>query len=287
MARHLPKDLSLVLEEARNGDRAALADLVEHLQDGIYRLAVRMLYHPADAEDATQEILIKIVTHLGSFRGDAEVSTWAYRIAANHLLTTRKRSVERRELTFEQCEQMLEPRAQTALSEEFRQERHLLIKEMRISCLQALLMCLDRKHRLALLLGEVFELTSTEAAAVLDITPAAYRQQLSRARASMLAFFSKNCSLVRDGAPCTCEGHVGLAVSTGVIRPHRMLFATHPVTDAESSMQPIPDDELDELNRITRLYREVPKFRAPGSIQAALRTALGGAPLNTDEERVS
>ena len=47
---------------ARQGDRAALASLVRSLQRPVYGLAMRMLAHPADAEDATQEILIKIIT---------------------------------------------------------------------------------------------------------------------------------------------------------------------------------------------------------------------------------
>ena len=60
-----------------------------------------MLWHPEDAEDAPQEILIRIVIRLGSFRGESAFTTWVYRVAANYLLTTRKRRAKRTAATFE------------------------------------------------------------------------------------------------------------------------------------------------------------------------------------------
>jgi RNA polymerase sigma factor (sigma-70 family) len=60
-----------------------------------------MLWHPHDAEDATQEILVKLLTRLSTFRGDALFSTWAYRVAVNHLLSTRRRRAEQPAMSFE------------------------------------------------------------------------------------------------------------------------------------------------------------------------------------------
>jgi DNA-directed RNA polymerase specialized sigma24 family protein len=61
-------DQSLVMR-ARSGDRKGLEDLVQRHQGWIYNIAVRMLYHSQDAEDATQEILLKALTRLPSFEG--------------------------------------------------------------------------------------------------------------------------------------------------------------------------------------------------------------------------
>ena len=93
--------IETLVARAQEGDRAALETVIASMRDRIYNLALRMLWHPADAEDATQEILVRLVTHLGSFRGESTFSTWAYRVASNYLLTTRKRRAEREELTFE------------------------------------------------------------------------------------------------------------------------------------------------------------------------------------------
>ena len=58
----------------------------------MYRLALRFLGHPEDAQDACQEILIRIVTHLGSFEGRSKFTTWAYTVATRSLLRTRSGS---------------------------------------------------------------------------------------------------------------------------------------------------------------------------------------------------
>src|SRR5207249_2712227 len=86
--------LALLVSRARAGDAEALNRLVAELVDDVYRLGLRMTANPADAEDAAQEVMIKVVTHLGTFRGDASVRTWVYRIAVRHLIDQRKSRVE-------------------------------------------------------------------------------------------------------------------------------------------------------------------------------------------------
>src|SRR5258707_2651868 len=90
---HNHEDQSLVLR-ARSGDHQALEDLVQRHQTWIYNIAIRMLYHPQDAEDATQEILIKVLTRLSSFEGRSSFRTWLYRIVVNHVLNMKRGRVE-------------------------------------------------------------------------------------------------------------------------------------------------------------------------------------------------
>src|ERR1700746_3532136 len=87
------EDQDLVMR-ARSGDRTALEDLLQHHQGWFYNIAIRMLYHPQDAEDATQEILIKILTRLSSFEGRSSFRTWLYRIVVNHVLNMKRGRVE-------------------------------------------------------------------------------------------------------------------------------------------------------------------------------------------------
>src|ERR1700719_3409294 len=87
------EDQDLVLR-ARSGDRQALEDVVQRHQAWIYNIAVRMLYHPQDAEDATQEILIKVLTRLSSFEGRSSFRTWLYRIVVNHVLNMKRGRAE-------------------------------------------------------------------------------------------------------------------------------------------------------------------------------------------------
>ncbi|HEX8945921.1 MAG TPA: sigma factor [Gemmatimonadaceae bacterium] len=82
--------LEELAKRAVAGDGGALTAVVEGVQDDVYRLALRMLWHPQDAEDASQEILFKIVTSLATFRGESAFRTWALRVATNHLLNVRR-----------------------------------------------------------------------------------------------------------------------------------------------------------------------------------------------------
>src|SRR5258705_6926186 len=86
-------DAALV-EQAKNGDRAALEKLVLRHQAWIYNIAVRMVFQPHDAEEVTQEVLVKAITKLSTFKGECKFRTWLYRIAANHVLNIKRRSVE-------------------------------------------------------------------------------------------------------------------------------------------------------------------------------------------------
>ncbi len=131
---------------------------VGRVQDEVYRLSLRMLWHPQDAEDATQEILFRIITSVATFRGESTFRTWALRVATNHLLNVRRSRIERQSLTFDAFGKDLAdglvdpgeapaPRADEA-------DQPLLEEEVRIGCTQAMLLCLDRDERIAYILGE-------------------------------------------------------------------------------------------------------------------------------------
>jgi DNA-directed RNA polymerase specialized sigma24 family protein len=85
---------------AKGGDRAAVEELVARHQAWIYNIAVRMLYHPQDAEDATQEILVKALTALSSYEGRSSFRTWLYRVVVNHVLNARRGRLEPPTISF-------------------------------------------------------------------------------------------------------------------------------------------------------------------------------------------
>lgn len=84
----------LLIEEALAGNKKSLEKLVKKYQDYIYNVALRLFLDPDDALDATQEVLIKVVTHLKTFKGESNFKTWLYRIVFNHFLNTPKRKME-------------------------------------------------------------------------------------------------------------------------------------------------------------------------------------------------
>src|SRR6266436_5410111 len=89
-----------LVAEAQHGNRVALEKLVLRHQAWIYNIAIRMVFHPQDAEEVTQEVLVKVITKLSTFKGESKFRTWLYRIAANHVLNMKRRSAEKQVTTF-------------------------------------------------------------------------------------------------------------------------------------------------------------------------------------------
>jgi RNA polymerase sigma factor (sigma-70 family) len=256
--------LEILVRLAKEGDKKSLEDLVYQIQNRIYALAVRMLYSPYEAEDAAQEILIKIITHLSDFREACSFTTWMFRIATNHLLNCRRSSWERKGISFEQWEsEIVEGGAgywQEMLSEA---QQAIIVEEIRISCLQGLLLCLDRGQRIAYILNEVFEVTSQQGAQVLGISPEAYRKRSSRGRMKIRNFMLNNCSLINEENPCHCMIEAGHEISTGELDPDNMLFTNHPcyIKNEKSTLKRLK--EFSELERIAVLFKNNPHLSSP------------------------
>ena len=257
---------------AREGRKDALEELVRRIQDRVYGLALRTLFLPADAEDATQEILIKVITHLGAFRGESRFTTWVFRIAANHLLNTRKRRAEQRGFSFERAEEQIEAAlaGSSSGSGEACEDR-LVVEEVRLSCLQGMLLCLSRDLRLAFILGVVFECSSAEGGRILDITEEAFRQRLSRGRKLIQDFMSRKCSLIHPENPCACAKMIPHEVRIKMLDPKNLRFAGHRCHARESASAADRLQELDELRRVAALFRIHPDYAAPESFVKSIR----------------
>jgi RNA polymerase sigma factor (sigma-70 family) len=211
---------------AIDGDRGALDLVVRELQPDIYGLSLRMLWNKEDAEDATQEILVRIVTRLSQFDFRSRLRTWAYRVAVNYVLDVKKSAIERLHLSFERFgDSLIETLAPPGGERADDAEQSLLIEEVKIGCTLAMLQCLDRPHRLAYVLGDIMELSGPEAAEALDISPELFRKRLQHARAAVVSFTKAHCGLVSDAAPCRCHRQVGSAVKAGRVDVQQLAFA--------------------------------------------------------------
>ena len=274
--------LDQLVEQAREGNEEALEAVVRGIQDRIYNLSLRMLWHPSDAEDATQEILLKVITHLSQFRQESAFMTWVYQIAKNHLLTTRRHRAETTPLSFAFIGDVLEAveaeRAQAIpiLESQDGVEQDLLIIEVQLRCTLGMLLCLDRAHRLAYVLSEVFEVNSAQGASILTISETAFRKRVSRARARLRRCMEPNCSLVGEAKECNCVRHLDQS-SSAEQRRLATLLATHPLE--VSAFQPdagllAQARELGQLERVAAIFRSHPSFAAPDRLVLAIKRLL-------------
>jgi RNA polymerase sigma factor (sigma-70 family) len=267
--------LSAWIEAAVDGDRAAAQQVLRSIQDGVYRLALRMLGHPQDAEDAAQEILLVVLTHLGSFRGESAFSTWVFRIAARRLTLAKRGRRESDSL------EALEGRLVAMDSDPAGPqdpESAVFAREVRLRCTQAMLLGLDRPSRIAYLLADVFDLSGEEAAAVLEIDPATFRKRLARARQRLYDFMRRRCGIFDPENPCRCERVAAGAVARGLLRRDQLLFATHPREPPGPALDRAAR-EVTALMRVAEVVEEHPRYAAPESMLARIRDLLDSGNL--------
>lgn len=274
-------DLALA-EKACTGDHAAVVALLAPLHSPLYNLARRMVWDPADAEDLVQEALLRLLTKLSAYRGDARFATWAYRVALNSMLNTRRRRMEAMTTSFDQFGDDLD-RAMAASPEhvETDPDQPLLVEEVKIGCMTGMLLCLDRPARMAYILGEIFELDSVLAASLCEISPTAFRQRLSRARKALHTFVQAKCGQVSPEAACRCERMAAPAIAARLVAPDKLLFATTSRTVANVDRQRLEAavSGLDAASRTVELYRDHPTYQPQQSFEAWLRNLLASKHL--------
>jgi len=262
-------ELDELARRAADGDKEALSALVRELQHPMYRLALRFLAHPQDAQDACQEILIRIVTHLGSFEGRSRFTTWAYTVATRSLLRTKKRFVESSVNGPEQFAAFLDRGMGDIDSTMDEAEYRLLCEEVRISCTYGMLLCMPRAQRAAYLLSDVVGLTDVEGAEVLDISREAFRQRVSRARRTLRYVIENRCGLVDPANPCRCGRQIASSEAAGILRRDDLPLATHPREETRVWIEPVAK-QLDDVVAIGDLYR-FDRFLAPDALWTDLQ----------------
>ena len=271
-----PLDEELVAK-AQAGDKDALERLVRRHQSWVFNIAVRMTWRRDRAEDATQEILIKIVTKLSSFRGDSLFRTWLYRIAVNHLLNVRKSEMEEK-MTFTDMGRSLDATPNLDLPDprSVPVELPLLVEETRLSCMNAMLLCLDRRQRLVFILGEIFGVSGEVGAEVMEILPDHFRQLLSRARRDLYQFMNDKCGLVNTANPCRCAKKTRGFMQAGYVDPDHLQFTKGRL----ASIGDVAPNRLDELDSLDRKHAELFRdhaFLAPSDLATKLRELVTGS----------
>lgn len=270
-----PESDEHLVAEAKAGGLKALDTLVRRHQSWIFNLALRMVWRRDEAEDATQEILLKAVTHLATFEGRSTFRTWLYRVAVNHLLRIRKSEMEAQEMSFTDMAASLESVIEEELPDPrtLPVETGLLVEEAKWGCMTAMLMCLDRRQRLAFILGEVFGESSENGAVALEVSPENFRQLLSRARRDLYQFMAGQCGLVNQANPCRCARKTSGFMRKGWLDARNLQFSK----DRLSSVAEQTAGRLEELQDMDQqhgwLYRHQP-FLAGTELAVRLRELL-------------
>jgi RNA polymerase sigma factor (sigma-70 family) len=262
-----------LVAETLAGSRDALETLVRRHQPWIYNLAFRMVMVREEAEDVTQEVLVKVITKLASYDPDkGSFRTWLYRIVSNHVINMKTRGYEAAVTDIESYYAFVtqvpdqDPDASP--------ETQLVISDLAIGCVTGTLLCLERKQRLVFILAIAFGVSDVMGGEILEISPAAFRKTLSRARARLHEYMNGNCSVLNPDAPCSCRKKAKGFIDAGAYSAERIFFhqADGPRLK-ELVGEKIERFDTEVYGEYARLFRGHP-FYAPPEAAGWLRDLL-------------
>lgn len=202
VAGHEPSDIdSVIVAGLRAGDDRAFELLVRTYVGPLRAVAMRLLQNQADADDAVQEALLSAFRGFAGFRADARLGTWLHRIVVNaalQRLRRRRPTDEAQEL--EPLGELLPRFAESGYPEHFHQPWTSSIDELvtRAETRESVRAMIDRLpegHRTVLILRDIEELDTQEAADLLGITPATLKVRLHRARQALRNLFERELEL--------------------------------------------------------------------------------------------
>ena len=215
------KDL---IQKSLSGDKTALEKLIIKYQAYIYNIAWKMVLNRKDAEDITQEVLIKAITNLSKFEFKSNFKTWLYRITVNHFLDMKKSPMEHAITSFNDYADALRNIPDDNLSEIEQIEKAEFIEDAKIGCISGMLLCLNRKERIIYILAEIFQTDYKLSAQMLEMSYDSFRQCLTRARKNLHNFMNSNCGLINKQNTCRCYKKTKGFIKLGWVNPQNLQF---------------------------------------------------------------
>lgn len=275
------ENLTALIDKAITGDRNSLETVILSVRDMIFNLSLRMLGTFHDAEDATQDIILKVITHLSSFRQESSFSTWVFRIATNHLVNYKKHMFAQYPLSFEFYGDDIENAPAGDIPDLTQEvEKSILAEELKLSCTNVMLQCLDTDDRLVFVLGTMFNVDSRIAGDILGITPEAYRQRLSRVRRRVADFLSAYCGEYGSGK-CRCRDRLNYAIQSHRLNPSQLDYTSASKTPAGVEKTLGFKNAMEEIDDLSAYFAFSRLYESPEEIKRFLTEFLESTTLST------
>ncbi|HAA24105.1 MAG TPA: RNA polymerase sigma factor [Cytophagales bacterium] len=273
-----------LIRQTMAGDRNALDTLLRKHQPYIYNVAWKMVQNPDDAADLTQEAMIKVVTKLGSFQFNSTFRTWAYRIVVNHFLNEKQRGREKFFSRFEDMAFALDSIPDHDMSALEQKESKELIREMNLSCMSGMLLCLNREQRLIYIIGEMLGGDHNVGSEIMGISKDNFRAKLKKARRDLYQFMNNKCGLVNKDNPGRCHKKVQVAVNQQVIDAKNLLYNRAEYATFQEHIAEDADFMFEEVDRqYAALYQGMtfkPDFDRKAFINRVIEDANWQSKLN-------
>ena len=241
------EDLELV-KKYLEGDKKSLNDLIGKYEPFIYNIAWKMAWDEVDAKDLTQEVLIKVITNLSSFKAKGTFKGWLYKIIVNEFLQTKTRQKEKEILGFDDFAAKLDSVPDTEVSPEEAIEIEAYTREINLRCMSGMIMCLNREQRLMFVLGDLFGIDHNLGAEIFGISKQNFRVKLHRARTDLSNFMNNKCGLIDPKNPCRCPKKAKVMKDMGVLTESTFKFKTNYKSKIADYAENSLDEATDKVN---------------------------------------
>ncbi len=254
----------VLIKKAMEKDLNAQEEVVRFVSDLVFNLSLRMLGNPADAQDASQEICLRILDKLSTFRFESSFSTWVYRLSVNYLLREREKRSRFAGLSFEiYAMDLVDEHFDVPYESDIAAEQ--LAEELKYSCSNVMLQCLDERARCVYVLGAMFHIDAKHGAEIMEMTPENYRQILSRTKRKVKDFLDSYCMA---NGHCDCMRRLGHAIQTHRLNPKRCDYLKLKQLPKEQIQ--LYTKQMEEFEAQSDLFDTLPYYQAEQVIENVL-----------------
>ncbi|PHR10433.1 MAG: RNA polymerase subunit sigma-70 [Sphingopyxis sp.] len=261
---------NILINQALKGNKSALENLIKKHQNWIYNIALAMVSDNNDAADITQEVLIKFITKLGTFKNESNFRTWLYRIVKNHFLNMKRGKYETKPISFDEFGEELDTLPNESLSNyAYEIDNKILVEEAKISCMKGMLLCLDREQRIIFIIGELFEFTDAIGSEIMEISKENFRVKLHRAKKQLYDFMDNKCGLINKNNPCRCARKTAGFIKKGFVDPINLHFQKEKITTiGKMANIKVSAYENKVIKDYQQLFQNHPFVQSPDSLKS-------------------
>jgi RNA polymerase sigma factor (sigma-70 family) len=250
-----------LIEDALGGSKTALEHLLKRHYQFIYNIAFKFVLTHEDAQDLAQEAVVKVIVKLDQFNNQSNFRTWLYRIVFNHFLNSKRRKKEIDIVSFDAFGDALDrlPSESLSTAEEITWKEK--IEDVKLGCMTAMLLCLNREQRLVYILAELFDVDSKTGEELLEISAENFRQIFSRAKRDLYNFMNNKCGLLNVNNPCRCPKKTKSFIKAGFVNEQELQFNNFFVKRI-ADVVPAKANQYDDLveKRYAEIYRDHPFY---------------------------
>jgi RNA polymerase sigma-70 factor, ECF subfamily len=174
-----------LIQRARGGDTEAMGHLIHRYQKHVYNLAYRLCGHYDDANDIAQEAFLRVFHSLNHFRGEANFSTWLYRIVTNVFLDERKKQRVRSHNSLEEYIELEDSTVARQIEDPSPGPEEAVTAKERSDVIGAAVLSLPETQRVMIVLYHFQERSYEEIAEIMDMPIGTVKSRLNRARLAL------------------------------------------------------------------------------------------------------